>query len=338
MTTHSSITAIQPKSPAEFERFLSVPDGIHFEPDTLAESKANEHWLLEDATGARARCSLWWHATPTYQGDRVGLIGHYAAPDTLAEAVLRLACDRLRLAGCALAVGPIDGSTYHRYRLVTESSDEPTFLLEPHNPASWPAHFTGNGFTAMAQYYSAVQDDLDAEDPRVPVIEQLMEAEGVRLRPLVNTEFERELRYIYPVVAAGFAQSLLASPISEDEFVAMYSQLQVLIDPQLVQIAETDERAVGFLLVLPDWRQHQRGEAIDTVIAKTMAVLPEYSQQGLGILLCARAQEAASNLGYSRAIHALMHEDNFSRRLSAHFHGHIIRRYTLYMKPLEGTA
>lgn len=323
-------------SPDDSARFCAVAEGTPLDPATLAATGADEHWLLEGAAEARARCSLWWRATPTYQGHHVGLIGHYASDDTLAVPLLRLACERLRLAGCTLAIGPMDGSTYNRYRLVTEQGDEPPFFLEPENPANWPAHFTDNGFVPLAQYYSALQEDLAAADPRIPAIERQLQAAGIRVRPLDPTGFEQELRRVYPVVAAGFAHSLLATPISEDAFVAQYRPLGPLLAPELVQIAETDVRAVGFLLVVPDWLQARRGELIDTAVVKTMAVLPEYTQRGLGLLLAARAQDGGRTLGYLRAIHALMHENNVSRRLSTTYHGRVIRRYTLYMKELEG--
>lgn len=338
MASRGSIQEMRVASPDDAARFCAVPDGTPLDSAMLAATGADEHWLLTDDAGASARCSLWWTATPAYQGHRVGLIGHYASDDTLSMPLLRLACERLRHAGCTRAIGPMDGSTYNRYRLVTERGDAPPFFLEPENPASWPAHFTDNRFVPVAQYYSALQEDLDSTDPRVPAIERQMQTAGVRVRPLDAADFEQEVRRVYPVVAAGFAQNLLAAPISEDAFVAQYRPLGPLLAPELVQIAETDERAVGFLLVVPDWLQARRGELIDTAVVKTMAVLPEYRQRGLGLLLAARAQEGGRALGYLRAIHALMHEDNLSRRLSKSYRGRIIRRYTLYMKELEGAS
>jgi hypothetical protein len=39
-------------------------------------------------------------------------------------------------------------------------------------------------------------------------------------------------------------------------------------------------------------------------------------------------------LGYRYAIHALMVEDNRSRKISAHY-AQVMRRYTLFAKPLS---
>ena len=60
---------------------------------------------------------------------------------------------------------------------------------------------------------------------------------------------------------------------------------------------------------------------------------PECGGAGVGSLLMARCHEMARGLGYTRVIHALMHEDNKSRKISSHS-ARPIRRYTLFARPL----
>ncbi|HEX4948837.1 MAG TPA: N-acetyltransferase, partial [Blastocatellia bacterium] len=103
------------------------------------------------------------------------------------------------------------------------------------------------------------------------------------------------------------------------------------IQPDLILIAEHNGRAVGFVFAMPDWWQAQRGEPMDTFIVKTVAALPMYT--GLGTLLVARCHESGARLGFRRAIHALMHEDNKSRRISQHY-SQPLRRYALFAKQL----
>jgi predicted N-acetyltransferase YhbS len=145
--------------------------------------------------------------------------------------------------------------------------------------------------------------------------------------------FDTELAQLYDVVMASFGRALLFAPISREEFMAQYAPLRQVLIPQLVLLAEQAGRLVGFLLALPDLAQTQRGEAVDTVILKTVAVLPEVSGAGLGSALVALAQERASAMGFRRAIHALMHNDNLSRKISAHY-AQPIRQYTLFAKQL----
>jgi predicted N-acetyltransferase YhbS len=145
--------------------------------------------------------------------------------------------------------------------------------------------------------------------------------------------FEDELRAIHALSLASFGQNFLYTPVGEDEFLAQYRGVREYVRPELVLIAERDGQLIGFLFMIPDLLQAQRGQSIDTVIFKTMAVHPELRGTGLGGLLMGLGHEAAHRLGYRRAIHALMHAANPSRRISDHT-ARTIRRYTLFARPL----
>jgi GNAT superfamily N-acetyltransferase len=105
------------------------------------------------------------------------------------------------------------------------------------------------------------------------------------------------------------------------------------VRPEIVLFAEQHGQPIGFIFAIPDMLQAKRGQSIDTVIIKTMAVHPAHAGLGLGSLLMARCEHAAHELGYRRAIHALFHEKNRSGKISSHT-GKVIRRYTLFAKPL----
>ncbi|MBV9712853.1 MAG: hypothetical protein JO011_18285, partial [Ktedonobacteraceae bacterium] len=124
----------------EQTRFCELKGLSTLTPRTLERSRADAHWILEgDDGGIQARCSLWWKNVPQLPDQRIGLIGHYAAYDTAsAVSLLQLACKELARQGCTLAVGPMDGSTERRYRLLSERGTEPPFFLEPDNPDDWP--------------------------------------------------------------------------------------------------------------------------------------------------------------------------------------------------------
>jgi GNAT superfamily N-acetyltransferase len=321
---------------SERARFAGPLGGQALDVLALEAQPADAHWLLLDGGESAARCSLWWRATPAYGAHRVGLIGHYAARDAHAAArLLRHACEELRRHGCTLAIGPMDGNTYHRYRFVTERGDAPPFLLEPDNPDDWPAQFVANGFGPLARYSSVLQDRIDPPDERLQRITRRQEAAGIRIRSLDLARFEADVRALHGIVSASFAHSLLHTPVTEDAFVARQSALRPYVVPELVLIAEREGEPVGMLFGLPDWLEGQRAPRITTAILKTVAVRPEHAGRGLVAALLARAMEAARALGYTRVIHALMHDDNRSLRLSALYGHTVMRRYTLFARPLE---
>lgn len=328
------ITAFEVKSEDHLMQFGEMPGA---RKSTLQDTlqKPDACWITVDDLGeVSARCSLWWTRAPLLTGHRVGLIGHFTATKSeAARMLLQQACRQLALQGCTIAVGPVDGSTWQRYRLITERNQEPPFFLEPDNPEEWPTYFTESGFMTLATYSSALNADLSRRDPRVDKARKRLESTGISIRPLRMDDFAGELSRIHSVAEVSFRKNFLYTSISKAAFVAQYQSIRDFIRPDFCLIAEHNQQAVGFIFALPDALQSARTEAIDTVIIKTVAVLPERDYAGLGVLLVDRCQQAACNLGYRRAIHALMHDANNSLNISSRY-GRVIRRYSLFAREL----
>jgi GNAT superfamily N-acetyltransferase len=293
------------------------------------------HWVLSDTNcQPKGHCSLWWNNTPPYQHHRVGLIGNYAAqtPEA-ARYLLHHACQHLKTQGCTVVIAPMDGSSWQHYRLISERGDEPLFFLEPDYPDAAIEQFIDQEFTAIAHYHSALNTDLTYRDQRSHLIRQKLQAIGVHIRPLDLTHLEEELHHLYPVITTCFRHNLLYKPISEADFIAQYRALLPYVNPELVLLAEHQHRLVGFLFAIPNLLEQQRGEAVQTVILKTIAVLPLRSYAGLGQILFEECHAIAHQMGFRRAIYALIHDASLCRNLTRRY-ARIIRRYALFAKPL----
>ena len=305
---------------------ILTPDLLHRHgPDA-------SHMVLDRATPG-ARASLWWTVVPRFGAHRLGLIGHYAAVDAgAARVLLDGACTELARRGCDLAVGPMDGTVWRRYRLLTQRGTEPPFFLEPDNPDDWPAHFEAAGFTPLAQYYSALNDDITRHTMPGDLGRSLAR-QGFVVRSFDVRDAEAEIHRLWEIAATAFADHLLYSPITQDEFAELQRPLLAFVQPELVQLVETNGRAVGFCFAIPDLLQARRGETIDTVVFHTVAVLPEHRGRRLASLLLASVAERARLLGFRRTIFALMHEGNPSRRLDRGVMRDF-RRYTIFARRL----
>jgi GNAT superfamily N-acetyltransferase len=291
--------------------------------------------LKEDGPDGIAEALIWWTHVPALPGERVGVIGGFtAASGVAAGRILSLAGAALKERGCSVAIGPMDGNTWRRYRFVTEPGTEPPFFLEPANPPEWPGWWQASGFEPLAEYYSSATDDLATRDPRLDGAERRMAAAGITIRALDPAHFEEELARIYDVSVVSFQDNYLYTPLPREAFFAQYRAIQARVNPRLVLLAEQAGRAVGYVFAMPDFAQAQRGEPITTLIVKTLAVLPARANAGLGALLLGKVHEQALSMGFTRAIHALMHETNKSRNLSARY-ARTIRRYTLFSKRLD---
>ena len=306
--------------------------------------------VKDDAGAIRARCSCWWSSGHTldagHGSERVGVIGHYSAET--ADAGTRLlidACAQLEAHGCTIAVGPMDGNTWRSYRLVIERGSEPPFFLEPDTPDAWVSHFTAAGFDTIATYSSALARDLTQRDPRLDALAERLAARNIVIRPLDLAHAEDDLRRVFALSLIAFKENFLYTPLDEAEFMEQNRRLLPFVRPELVLLAEHHDEAhrgeghhelVAFLFAVPDVLQQKRGQTPDTIIIKTVAVKPGLGHAGLGSLLVAEAQRRAAALGYTRAVHALMHESNVSRNISRRY-AETIRRYALFAKRLTPT-
>ena len=308
---------------------VTVEDDRHHAPDA--------HFTVTTRHGLLARCSCWWRTVPHFEHERLGLVGHYAASDEPSgRAILRRACERLKAEGCTLAVGPLDGSTWRRYRFITERGSEPPFVLEPENPDTWPSYFLAEGFTEFAGYRSALTIDLETAGEDARALDEYLRDVGVTVRPFDPARAAQDLTTLYRISIGSFSNNLLYTPIDEAEFGALYGAILPLVSPEHVSIAELAGQPVGFLFAIPDVLEAGRtpNGSIRTIVLKTIAVLPQWRGMGIGRLLFARAHAIARRHGFSRAIHALMQgPTDVSLRMSGGS-AQTIRRYSLFARSL----
>lgn len=261
---------------------------------------------------------------------RTGYVGWYEAVDPEAGArLLSAAAERLLGEGADRVVGPLDGSTWHRYRVSLpgegNGEDGKPFLSEPVNPADWPLHFEQAGFRPILEYETRLVRE-PASDPALDRSRARLAAGGIRLRPLDLADYDQELRRLYALSVEAFAANPLYTPIAFEEFAALYAGVRPLLDPSLVRLAEDRTgRLFGFVLAFPDALAagHSR------IVLKTLAAHPDARGMGLGGILVDDIHTIAAARG-AAVLHALMQVTNVSERISRRSGSELFRRYLLY--------
>lgn len=314
---------------------LAVISGL---PTPAECSATHEHAdarviLTNNQSEIIAHAALWWKESPAMEGHQLGAIGGFAAsdPDT-AKQLLDLACDTLRHHGCTIAVGPMNGNTWRRYRFVVESDNQAPFLLEPSQPPEYPLWWQAVGFTELVRYSSSLMSLPAPRSAPDQVCERLTQ-NGVRIRTLNPDHFETELKIIYDIGLRSFAANFLYTPLEERAFIESYLKVRDHIDPRFIRIAEKDGIPCGFVFGIPDLNALQLGKK-PALIVKTLAVDPQSRCAGLGSLLVDEIQQAAAEAGYTQAIHALQHESNTSLKITKRNAGEKFRQYALFQKTL----
>jgi GNAT superfamily N-acetyltransferase len=284
-----------------------------------------------------AGCSLTTAADLYGAPGVTGMVGHYEALEREAGiAVLVHARQALAARGVARVLGPLNGSTWARYRLVLPpASEDPTFdprpfLGEPRNPLVYPEQFEAAGFAVVSRYESRIDEAPGEDAADAPELAARVRAGGIRIRPLDPGRYDDELRTLFDVSLAAFAENPYYAPIDFDSFRRMYEAIRPLIDPGLVLIAEDARGApLGFQFAFLD-PLSRRNDHPTRAIIKTIATLPAARGRGLAGHMFDLIRRAACERGCGAVIHALMHVTNFSMSMSARHRTRHFRRYALY--------
>lgn len=262
---------------------------------------------------------------------RSELIGWYEAADRAAGVELLRAARRDVGSSVGRILGPMNGSTWGRYRLALPSdlAADPPFLSEPVNPPEYVDDFRVAGFRVVAEYESRVVEDLSAADPRAPEFSERLGRIGGSMRPLDPDRFDEELDAVHGLSLEAFAANRFYAPVGRDEFRARYRALRPILDPDLVRLAVDARGALlGFVFAFPDLLSADGGRP-SRVVLKTLAAAPAARGLGLGSLLTDEVRRIAREKGYRTVIHALMEAGNPSVRISRHS-ARVMRRYALF--------
>lgn len=309
--------AIEDARFAEFRRFaeeLYAGDAHWSHPADPPAALAPVCMIVRDGDRVLARACLSHRPDGADDAATTMACGWYECVDDSDAAAVLLHAVRqyVRGAGFARVVGPLNGSTWHRYRFA-DRTDAPPFFLDVHNKPWYVEQWRAAGMEEIALYRSTIFDELTQYD-RLEAIEAAHRDRGVVVRPLELDRIDDELRTIHALSVEGFRDNFLSSPISSDEFLALYRPIVPLVRPEHVLIAEDrDARPIGFVFAVDDVTDRMRR----SLVMKSAAVLPEHRGIGLGHRLLESVHRTARDEGYDRIIHALMMEANRSAAILA---------------------
>ncbi|MET3924248.1 hypothetical protein [Devosia sp. 2618] len=254
---------------------------------------------------------------PEWDGLPSAAIGGLAFEDANATAaLLDEAITLLRSERFGGVIGPMDGDTWHSYRVVTESDGSAPFALEPRSGAHDHAVLAGAGFAPISNYVSSRARLVDTLG-EVPV-----SIEGVTVSAWDGTGAEGLISKLFAMSGSAFAGNHFYKPITLDAFLDLYRPILPMLDPRHVLFAHgPNEQLVGFLFGFPD----------RLATEKPAAVLKTYASglRGVGHLLADQYHRRALEMGHEEVIHALMHESNVSNERSQRHKATVFRRYAL---------
>ncbi|MFC4293221.1 hypothetical protein ACFOWX_12420 [Sphingorhabdus arenilitoris] len=266
----------------------------------------------------------FYRRSPAWQDTKTAAVGGIKFGSSQAgSALLEQICIAAKAEGFEALLGPLDGDTWHSYRLVFDSDGSPPFMMEPVSGAHDLTAFTAAGFAPVSHYMSAKARLTDTlGDTPVPV------PTGIHIEAWDGQDGEKLIRYLFEMSTGSFAQNLFFTPIDFESFLGIYTPLLPFINKDHVLFArDTAGDIQGFLFGTPNYLA--QGDEKSCILKTYASAIP-----GIGHLLADSYHRRAIDMGFTHVIHALMHEDNKSRWASEKHRAHIFRRYALMGRKL----
>lgn len=248
----------------------------------------------------------------------VGAFGFFEAIDDydVAKTLLDTAAGWLRSKGLNYMEGPYNYSTNQACGLLIEGFDKPPSIMMTYNKPYYQKFFENYGLikkTDVLAYRIHSKDFPQRLKNSIPLLERIFEKNGIRIRPINMKKFDQDVASTLKVYNKAWSKNLGFAPMTEKEFLHAGKDMKMIIDPNLVLLAEKDGQPVGFSLTLPDINQIliriKRGRLFPTGIFKllfqknkinsvrilALGVLEEYRKLGIDAYFYAKAFEYVSN-------------------------------------------
>ncbi|MBN2683746.1 MAG: hypothetical protein JXR40_00570 [Pontiellaceae bacterium] len=325
-------------------RLVYADDPIHLQANEPIPETTTPLMAYEDGRPV-ARCSI----TTQTHNPSIGTIGWFEAlnrPEAVRH-LLHTAAEQLKKQKVQRIIGPMNGDTWHPYRLNTGPFGAQPFIKEPWNPPYYPELWEQAGFNPTETYDSfIIRNPKAAADHQQKFYDRCVR-HGYLFEPVTAQNFEEMIPLFYALSCRIFSENVLYTPISLDEFRALYSPAKPLFQSGLSWLARAaDQTPAGYIFTFPDYTdalKAMRGKSnlpaklrfllnrrkAERTCIKTLGTLPEHRNTGLGIALMQLSFANSARLGYRETLMCLMHSANDSRRLGGG-QDEPYRTYTLY--------
>lgn len=254
--------------------------------------------------------------------EHIGLIGWFECDDNqeLCNALMEKAKQAISAMGCTKILGPINGNTWHSYRL-NRSSEMPLMPGDPYNPKYYLKLWEKAGFHAVEFYESAVAD-------KAQFIPMTME-EGRDLAKKFNLSVDyfpehltdQELDLLYDFYNKCFRENPLFTPIRKETYRVISRRIEPYVNnAHSLIIKDREGKPVAVLLSHKDTyhEQYKAGKikhplhVTKKLLVKTIAVDSDYRNNQIGTLMVNLILNLANQNNYDEFYHVLMYQKNIT--------------------------
>lgn len=203
--------------------------------------------------------------------------------------------------------------------LLVDGYERDPYFLMPYNPPYYLPYLEKAGLhkTMDLFTYEVVDGTLIGKSEVILENTQKARNKGIQVRPLDKRKLKSEARMIAEIFNDALSKNWGYEEFLEDQIKEMVTLFRLFIDPKVVAIATHNDKAVGCLIMIPDfnpiikaskgkitpgliWKFFTKKRRLSKVRGYALGVKKEYHGYGIGSLLSHYMFENIPNHGYSK--------------------------------------
>ena len=198
-------------------------------------------------------------------------------------------------------LGPVQGSTYFPYRCVNKTDGRRFFQGEYFSDLKDAKFLNNLNPSKIINYRSAIRENYNkVMSVSKPYYDSLFQ-KGLRVE-LANEISESELKEVYEIICAVFSKNWGYQDIGYPLFKQLFSSQDSNASKMSLHKIIYQDKLIGF--------SRYKEESSDTIIFKTIGILPEYQKMGIGNAVTYQMHADALDFKYSKSIYGLIRTSN----------------------------
>jgi GNAT superfamily N-acetyltransferase len=269
--------------------------------------------------------------------EQIGFFGFFESVNDqeVANLLFDKAKEYLRSKGMTAMRGPANPSVNDEYGLLVDGFNLSPVVLMTYNPSYYVPLIESYGFTKLKDLYAyKLSQETVYTDRLVRFNELIRQKEGLTFRSINMKEFKQEVDKVKEIYNKAWSKNWGAVPMTDTEFDALAADLKMVLEPELILMAEVKGKPIGFGLSLPDiniplkynksgglltglYHLFTKKKKIDLVRIIVLGVIPEYQRTGAAGVLFYETAVRAKKLGYKYGEASWVLEDNLMMNRAA---------------------
>ena len=268
-----------------------------------------------------------------FANDANGFFGFFDCIDNygVAEELFNAAKNWVNNKGLSGLLGPVNYSTNDPCGLLINGFEHLPQIMMTYNKSYYQSIFERYGFQKKMDLFSYwfTPDTIPERTIKLAKnIEQRLSRNGITIRKMNLKKFKEEVKGIKKIYNEAWDKKWGFVPFTDDEFNYVAKDMKLILDKDLVLVAEKNNQMIGFTLALPNINEVQRdvkrGRLFPTGILKllfnkskiksirvlTLGVLNDFRMLGIEACFYTKITEEAVKKGYVGADASWILESN----------------------------